>query len=49
VVAPKTTQYIETRDAAKGLYRLINMDSYLALPQWKWAQVLEIVFDEVAK
>jgi hypothetical protein len=49
VVAPKTTQYIETRDAAKGLYRLINMDSYLALPQWKWAQVLEIDFDEVAK
>jgi hypothetical protein len=49
VFAPTTTQYIETRDAAKGQYRLINMDSYLALPQWKWAEVLQMGFEEVAK
>jgi len=49
VFAPTTTQYIETRDAAKGQYRLINKDSYLALPEWKWAEVLQMGSEEVAK
>ena len=49
VFAPTTTQYIETRDAAKGQYRLIDKDSYLALPEWKWAEVLQMGSEEVAK
>jgi hypothetical protein len=49
MIAPTTTQYVVCLDEAKGQYKLIGKKEYLLLPEWKWKDVLQMAFPEVAK